>query len=976
MRPEIRRLTTEQFSSLLAAVHAQLTRRITAVHLHHTWRPTRSQFKGLATVEAMRNVHVNTNGWNDIAQHLTIDPQGLSWTGRNWNLPPASQAGRNGTRDQGPFMIEIVGDFDMGRDVLDGAQRQAVVHVVAALLHTCGIGTGDIHFHRELGSPKTCPGTGVDKDALLAEIQAALDGRAAAATAARPRTGARARGRAAAGEAARRELPFAGSFVLGSEVASSVEGPEAPGYERWEVQEHDLAAEAIHAGARARVRASLGDTRDFPSALDRTKSEWEILRPHVVNLTQGQLSQGGEFDMPPGSIDGIVDAIGRYALTVEKPRVMLHAHGGLVGERTALSYARQAHQWWLDHGVFPVYFVWETSAFEVIRNRLGLGRGPGDWWDRRFESVARPIGKPLWGDMKEYALLSSSTDAGDGQAGGAWIFAQALSRLLANPPKGTPISLHAVGHSAGAIFHAHFIPALVAAGMSVDSLAFLAPAVRIDLFKQLLLPLLSTKQIGRFEMYTMDDEAERDDDLIETLGIPVYGKSLLYLVSGAFEPEQDAGILGLEARFTLDADVTALFPPDGTHRVEFSHARGKPHNPATKSRKHGCFDNDDATIRSVLATITGERTDEPFPAHDKSCEKASSRAMATAWAIEPVSSHAGAGWFVPGASAERGPSGRAGRALCVGIDSYATSPLAGCVRDAQAWARALRGLSFDVTTVLDTEATRQRVLDALRRLVDSARPGEMLVFQYAGHGTQAEDLNGDEGDRYDEALVPIDYASGALLLDDDLADVYRSLPDGATLTLFMDCCHSGTNSRFAPLDRTTPRGDERRRFLELTPDIEAAHRQFRARSGSARPTTPEESLPGVIHFAACLDNQYAYESSGQGHFTRVATAALAAAVARRMTNEAFGNDLAAQVIAIGRPQTPRLMRLPADLSERILLAGGAAGAGGSAGGATGGTARPPMPAGSAGAWDDRAMDEWCLQFFEAGAAHWRQRLGR
>ena len=56
------------------------------------------------------------------------------------------------------------------------------------------------------------------------------------------------------------------------------------------------------------------------------------------------------------------------------------------------------------------------------------------------------------------------------------------------------------------------------------------------------------------------------------------------------------------------------------------------------------------------------------------------------------------------------------------------------------------------------------------------------------------------------------------------------------LTLFMDCCHSGTNSRFAPIDRTAPLGDERRRFLELTAELEEAHKQFRAgeRGAAAR----------------------------------------------------------------------------------------------------------------------------------------------
>src|SRR5687768_14075029 len=158
MSPEIRRLTTEQFVSLLAAVQPSLDRQITAVHLHHTWRPNRAQFRGLASIQGMRDYHIAL-GWDDIGQHLTIDPFGVSWTGRNWNLPPASQKGKNGRPDAGPFMIEMVGDFDAGHDTLDGDQRVAVCSVVAGILAQCGLDPKDVYFHRELDSPKTCPGT-------------------------------------------------------------------------------------------------------------------------------------------------------------------------------------------------------------------------------------------------------------------------------------------------------------------------------------------------------------------------------------------------------------------------------------------------------------------------------------------------------------------------------------------------------------------------------------------------------------------------------------------------------------------------------------------------------------------------------------------------------------------------------------------------------------------------------------------------
>jgi hypothetical protein len=83
-------LSLDQFAQLLDTVN--LTRKITEVHVHHTWRP-RGRLRGLATIEAMRRFHMEEMGWQDIAQHLTIDPAGGLWTGRNWNLPPASQKG-------------------------------------------------------------------------------------------------------------------------------------------------------------------------------------------------------------------------------------------------------------------------------------------------------------------------------------------------------------------------------------------------------------------------------------------------------------------------------------------------------------------------------------------------------------------------------------------------------------------------------------------------------------------------------------------------------------------------------------------------------------------------------------------------------------------------------------------------------------------------------------------------------------------
>jgi len=63
----------------------------------------------------------------------------------------------------------------------------------------------------------------------------------------------------------------------------------------------------------------------------------------------------------------------------------------------------------------------------------------------------------------------------------------------------------------------------------------------------------------------------------------------------------------------------------------------------------------------------------------------------------------------------------------------------------------------------------------------------------AGHGGKLRDDNNDEGDGYDESLVPSDYSSAGQIRDDDLfKKLVCIMPKGVTMTCIFDCCHSGT----------------------------------------------------------------------------------------------------------------------------------------------------------------------------------------
>jgi hypothetical protein len=165
------RLSRDEFADLLARF--PFTRRITAVHMHHTWKPNHAQDRGLETIEGMWRYHTQELGWSDIAQHVTIDSLGFIWTGRNWNRAPASAAGFNGNSVAGPFMFEMIGDFDIGRDTLRDPQRRAVLEVIARIEKRFDLPAKSLHFHNEM-STKTCPGSSIQYEDILGELAATV----------------------------------------------------------------------------------------------------------------------------------------------------------------------------------------------------------------------------------------------------------------------------------------------------------------------------------------------------------------------------------------------------------------------------------------------------------------------------------------------------------------------------------------------------------------------------------------------------------------------------------------------------------------------------------------------------------------------------------------------------------------------------------------------------------------------------------
>lgn len=144
---------------------------ISSLDVHHTWKPNHSNYPKYTTLQLhknIRNYHVNTNGWSDIGQHVTIGKEGNVVLGLPIEKTPASAKGFNGTSNWHPFMFEMIGDFDKGQDKLQGAQLATVLSISRYFHKKKG---KPVRFHREM-APKSCPGTGIDKAEFMSWVNA------------------------------------------------------------------------------------------------------------------------------------------------------------------------------------------------------------------------------------------------------------------------------------------------------------------------------------------------------------------------------------------------------------------------------------------------------------------------------------------------------------------------------------------------------------------------------------------------------------------------------------------------------------------------------------------------------------------------------------------------------------------------------------------------------------------------------------
>lgn len=412
----------------------------------------------------------------------------------------------------------------------------------------------------------------------------------------------------------------------------------------------------------ARLGVPVNIKRDKTVALSRTiqarqseASSVEELNPHVISIADnGLLLERGPYSTHPSDF---AELFSTYLpeKTADWPfiKLMIYGHGGLVGEGTAIQRLSEFMGPCLERNVFPIVVSWNSDGWTTITNILKESFAPRskdgifvdaldymlDRLDDTLEPLARPLGKRMWDEMKNNALLATMRTAemfcsdGKQEEGGLRIFLAQLFSYLQNA--GKPVQVHLVGHSAGSILLApvvemfNYWKAVCQAEQKtftpITSCTLWAPACTTDLFERYYRPALNEKTLQSLNLFTLSDQVEQDDNCAK-----LYNKSLLYLVSNSFEerPRVEGAtgtpILGM-SKFIKNNPSFSDILRKGENWIISPNDAAVGTQGASRASGHGAFDNDKATLLATLARIVeaqDTQSDMEFNCSPKSVQTA------------------------------------------------------------------------------------------------------------------------------------------------------------------------------------------------------------------------------------------------------------------------------------------------------------------------------------------------------------------
>ena len=272
------------------------------------------------------------------------------------------------------------------------------------------------------------------------------------------------------------------------------------------------------------------------SAVPRSK-----IAGHFVHIDDGAYMTNGRYWSTADDVEQTAELV---ANSTKYKHILVYAHGGLNSPKDSARRIAAMKDVYKANEIYPFHIMYDTGIVEelkdlILRKEVDASERTGgfsDWTDRFMEGLVRRPGTLLWDEMKQDAHDAFARDG----AG-----TDALGRFTKHIKKsGRRVKFHLVGHSTGAVVIAHLLQMLRRSSINFSTCSLMAPACTVDLYHDAYLPVLQKKtklRLGDMAIYNLKDELEQDDNVAK-----IYRKSLLYLVSKAFERVKDKPLLGME----------------------------------------------------------------------------------------------------------------------------------------------------------------------------------------------------------------------------------------------------------------------------------------------------------------------------------------------------------------------------------------------------------------------------------------------
>jgi hypothetical protein len=323
-------------------------------------------------------------------------------------------------------------------------------------------------------------------------------------------------------------------------------------------------------------------------------------------------------------------------------KIMIYAHGGLNSEDESIKRIRVLAPYAEANGIYPLFMTWKTGPIESLidifedhfKAQPEIGPGPvggiadelREGADRLVEASSHLFLRGVWTEMRGNAEFSE-------QSGRTLdLLAKKLVTLRDTlRTDNRALEVHLVGHSAGSILLGWLLDRLSKDDLrpsapKISSCALYAAACSVQFAvgtyaKVARTPLFNLKDLW---LYYLSDSNEKDDGL-PTPEAPLYGKSLLYLVSRALDDARKMPLLGLQNAITPGAFDPKQWADDQVASITAWQQVWSPGTPESSQRgfpvttpdvrttktgatiqaTHGSFDNNIDVLTESLKRIKG-----------------------------------------------------------------------------------------------------------------------------------------------------------------------------------------------------------------------------------------------------------------------------------------------------------------------------------------------------------------------------------